>query len=123
MDARDVRISTFMLADGDTSHMEEMLIERGNETAVPPVTIKSGEGTRVDATLAVRKDTLSEHEFSPVVVADARYTMADGTEGRTSATFRVGVWGESERLEPIAFDRPEMHRDVAAELVGKPAHA
>ena len=57
------------------------------------------------------------------MVADARYTMADGTEGRTSATFRVGLWGESERLEPIAFDRPEMHRDVAAELVGKPAHA
>ena len=123
MPAKDVRISAFMLADGDTSHMEELLVERGNNTAVPPVTIKPGEGTRVDATLAIRKDTLSAHEFSPVVVADARYTMADGTEGRTSATFRVGLWGDSERLEPIAFDRPEMHRDVAAELVGKPAHA
>jgi len=123
MPAKDVRITAFMLADGDTTHMEELLVERGDDTAVPPVTIKPGEGTRVDATLAVRKDTLSEHEFSPVVVADARYTMADGTEGRTSATFRVGLWGDSEKLEPIAFDRPEMHRDVAAELVGKPAHA
>lgn len=119
--AKDVRISTFMLADGDTSHMEELLIERGEPT-VPPVTIKPGEGTRVDATLAVRKDRL-DGEFDPVVVADARYTLADGSEGRTSATFRVGLWGESERLEPIAFDRPEMHRDIAAELVGTPEHA
>ena len=123
MPAKDVRISAFMLVDGEMSHMEELLVDRGNDTAVPPVTIKPGEGTRVDATLAIRKDTLSEHAFSPMVVADARYTMADGTEGRTSATFRVGLWGESEKLEPIAFDRPEMHRDVAAELVGKPAHA
>jgi hypothetical protein len=120
--AKDVRISTFMLADGDTSHMEELLIERGGDATVPPVTINPGEGTRVDATLAVRKDTL-EGEFAPVVVADARYTMADGSEGRTSATFRVGLWNGTARLEPIAFDRPEMHRDIAAELVGKPAHA
>ena len=121
--AKDVRISTFMLADGDASDMENLLIERGDDATVPPVTIKPGEGTRVDATLAVRKDTLSEHEFSPVVVADARYTMADGTEGRTSATFRVGLWTDEAKLEPILFDRPEMHREVAAELVGKPAHA
>src|SRR5207237_10869527 len=51
--ARDVRISTFMLADAESSEMENLLTGRATDTAVPPVTIEPGDGTRVDAHLAV----------------------------------------------------------------------
>lgn len=121
--AKDVRISTFLLKDADAGEMERMLT--GHESSVPPVTIGAGDGTRVDATLAVRKDELRANgdSFSPVVVADARYTMADGSEGRTSATFRVGLWNGEDGIEPINIGRPQMHDNVAAELHGTPEHA
>jgi hypothetical protein len=122
MTAKDVRISTFLLKDGDAGDMERLLTE--HESSVPPVTIAAGEGTRVDATLALRRDELQSQgdNFSPMVVADARYTMADGTEGRTSATFRVGLW-DGDGIEPIEIGRPQMHDNVAAELHGTPEHA
>ena len=42
----------------------------------------------------------------PVVVADARYRLPDGTEGRTSATFEVGMSvGDEEALDPFPIDR------------------
>jgi hypothetical protein len=123
MPAKDVRISTFMLKDADAGDMERMLTE--HESTVPPVTIAAGQGTRVDATIAVRKDEVAAQgeNFSPVVVADARYTMADGTEGRTSAAFRVGLWNDGDGIEPIGIGRPQMHDNVAAELHGVPEHA
>jgi hypothetical protein len=123
--AKDVRISTFLLPAGSAGEMEGMLINRPNDSSVPPVSIAPGEGTRVDATLAVLRSELEAQggSFSPVVVADARYTMADGTEGRTSATFRVGLWNDGEGIEPIDIGRPQMHENVAAELHGTPAHA
>lgn len=123
MPAKDVRISTFLLKDADASEMERMLT--GHDTTVPPVTIPAGEGTRVDATLAMRRDEAAANgeAFSPVVVADARYTMADGSEGRTSAAFRVGLWNDGDGIEPIGIGRPQMHDNVAAELHGVPEHA
>lgn len=123
MPAKDVRISTFLLKEGEAGDMERLLTE--HDSSVPPVTIAAGEGTRVDATLALRKDEVQANgaNFSPVVVADARYTMADGTEGRTSATFRVGLWNDGDGIEPIGIGRPQMHDNVAAELEGTPEHA
>lgn len=121
--AKDVRISTFMLKDADAGEMERLLTE--HEGTVPPVTIPAGEGTRVDATVAVSRNEVAAQgeRFSPVVVADARYTMADGTEGRTSAAFRVGLWNDGDGIEPIEIGRPRMHDNVAAELHGVPEHA
>lgn len=123
MPARDVRISTFLLKDADAGAMERMLT--AHDSTVPPVTIPAGEGTRVDATLAMRRDEVAANgeSFSPVVVADARYTMADGTEGHTSAAFRVGLWNGGDGIEPIGIGRPQMHENVAAELHGVPEHA
>ncbi|PXA99138.1 hypothetical protein DMC47_04955 [Nostoc sp. 3335mG] len=118
IDARDVRISTFLLSETEASEMEKLMIER-DSTEVPPVTIPAGEGKRVDATLTLRKDGLPD-AFTPVVVADARYRLPDGSEGRTSASFRVGLWNDSEALEPIATNGTEMHANVAAELHGTP---
>ncbi|WEK01988.1 MAG: hypothetical protein P0Y59_10020 [Candidatus Sphingomonas phytovorans] len=126
--AKDVRISTFMFASepANGSEMERMLIERGEE-GVSPVTIKPGEGTRVDATLALSKATLIENSngsILPIIVADARYTLADGTEGRTSASFTIGVSEEgAPAMSPIKLTERAMHDEVEARLHGVPEHA
>lgn len=126
--ARDVRISTFMFASGPAteSDVERMLIERGDD-GVPPVTIEPGEGTRVDATLALSKAGLIEStngSILPIVVADARYTLPDGSEGRTSASFTIGVSEEgSPAMSPILLSERAMHDDVEARLQGAPEHA
>ena len=126
--ARDVRISTFMFAAPPAmgTEMERMLIERG-EDGVPSVTIEPGEGTRVDATLALSKAGLIEStsgSILPIVVADARYTLPDGSEGRTFASFTIGVSEEgSPAMSPILLTERAMHDDVEARLHGVPEHA
>ena len=124
--AEDVRISTFMFADGSASaaEMERLLIERGDD-GVAPVTIAPGEGTRLDATLAMLKRDLGDHaEFSPVIMADARYRLPDGSEGRTCASFAIGVTDDDgAHIEPISIARPLMREDIAAHLHGTPEHA
>ncbi|RYE02396.1 MAG: hypothetical protein EOP61_08760 [Sphingomonadales bacterium] len=120
--AKDVRISTFMLADGATdSEIESLMIEHRDDTAVSPVTIEPGEGTRVDAHLAVPKGDLGR-TFNPVVVAEARYTLPDGRQGRTSAAFRIGTASEN-GVGPLAASRPFVTETVEAELYGTPEHA
>lgn len=126
--AKDVRISTFLLS-GDTrgEEMERLLIKPPSDATTDPVTIEPGEGTRIDATLALLKSDMGDNlpaSFRPVVFADARYTMADGSEGRTSASFLVGVTPETgKNLEPIELSRSSMHENVGAELQGQPEHA
>jgi MYXO-CTERM domain-containing protein len=126
--AQDVRISTFMFASGPAGDgdVERMLIERGDD-GVPPVTIRPGEGTRVDATLALSKADLIEStngSILPIIVADARYTLPDGSEGRTSASFTIGVSEEGgPAMAPIQLNERAMHDDVEARLHGVPEHA
>ena len=61
---------------------------------------------------------------SPVIVADARYRLPDGSEGRTSASFVVGMTPEEGGgLEPFSLARPEMHENVEARLANEPVHA
>jgi hypothetical protein len=121
--AQDVRISTFMLADAEASEMEALLTENHGGGDVPPVTIQPGDGTRVDAHLAVPKGELGR-VFNPVVVAEARYRLPDGSEGRTSAAFRIGRPApDTGGVGPIGATRPHMVDEVAAELVGTPEHA
>ena len=121
--ARDVRILAFMLADAESSEMESLLTEHRSDTAVPPVTIEPGDGTRIDAHLAVPKGEMGR-VFNPVVVAEARYTLPDGSEGRTSAMFKIGRPSPvSEGVGPIGATRPHMVDDVEAELLGAPEHA
>ena len=124
MIAEDVRISTFMIAGSHSpSEMEQMLIDHAGDTAVPAVTIKPGEGKTVDATLAApRAEVQAQGEsFSPVIVADARYRLPDGSEGRTSASFRIGVSDDGGPSEPIMLGRSGMFDNVVAELEGAPA--
>lgn len=121
--ARNVRISSFMLADeAEGTEMERMLTERRSETIVPPVSIDPGDGTRVDAHLAVPKGDLGRM-FNPVVVAEARYTLPDGSEARTAAAFRIGRPAYEGGIGAIGASRPHVTDDLAAELYGQPEHA
>ena len=54
------------------------------------------------------------------MVADARYTLPDGSEGRTHASFAVGL-PSGDGLEPFAVDLPSgLRDDVEARLHGEP---
>ncbi|RYD50053.1 MAG: hypothetical protein EOP60_12615 [Sphingomonadales bacterium] len=120
--AKDVRISTFMLAEAtSTSDIESLMLQHRDDSAVPPVTIEPGEGTRVDAHLAVPKGELGR-TFNPVVVAEARYTLPDGRQGRTAAAFKIGASSET-GMRPLAANRPFVTETVEAELFGTPEHA
>jgi hypothetical protein len=95
--ARDVRISTWMFPAGDeASDMEKLLID--SEESMAP-----GDGTRVEAAISVPKAALPDAVL-PVVVADATYRMPDGSEGRTRASFAVGMARDGE-LAPFPTDR------------------
>lgn len=126
--AKNVRISTFLLSsDPKGSEMERLLLTPQSDAATDPVTIEPGEGKRIDATLALLKSDMGEDlpaSFRPIVVADARYTLPDGSEGRTSASFEIGVAPEEGGgLEPIELSRSSMYENVGAELHGQPQHA
>jgi hypothetical protein len=127
--AHDVRISTFLLSsDPNGSEMERLLVNPPADGTTDPVTIKPGEGKRIDATLALLKSDMGENlpdTIRPIIVADARYTLEDGTEGRTSASFTIGVTPEEggSGLDPLELSRSSMHENVGAELRGEPQHA
>lgn len=123
IEARNVRISSFMLADeAESTEMERMLTEHRTDTIVPPVSIEPGDGTRVDAHLAVPKGELGR-TFNPVVVAEARYTLPDGSEARTAAAFKIGRPAYEGGIGAIGSSRPHVVEDLAAELYGQPEHA
>jgi hypothetical protein len=120
--ARDVRISTFMFAAGaaGASEMERMLIDPPADAAVTEVDIAAGDATRVDATMSLPREGLSEESVLPVVVADARYRLPDGTEGHTRAQFEVGI-PSGEGLDPFPTDRSSgLLEGVEARLHGEP---
>lgn len=122
--ARDVRIAAFMLRSGKNGEMERMLIDPPADAMVSSASIEPGGGTRVDATLVLPTEALPDPQsYRPVVVADARYRLPDGGEGRTTAAFELGLTGpDGEGFRPIALDKAGMSESVAAHLHGIPAH-
>ncbi|MGQ0559322.1 MAG: hypothetical protein ACT4OE_07020 [Sphingosinicella sp.] len=118
--ARDVRISTFMFPAGSAQEkeMENLLIDPPADAQVLQNSISPGDGARVEASLSLPKSAISEAVL-PVVVADARYTLPDGSEGRTSAAFEVGLPG-GEALAPFPVDRSSgLLETVEARLHGE----
>lgn len=93
--ARDVRVSAWMLGANSPagSEAESALIER--------VDIDAGEDANVEASVALPRSGLSEDAIIPVVVTEARFRRPDGSEGRTTATYQVGV---PDGEEMIYFD-------------------
>lgn len=116
--ARDVRISTWMFAAGSAqeSEMERMLIEPPPGAGVSELDIPPGDAARVEGQLAVPREGL-EGPILPVVVADARYSLPDGSEGRMAASFEVG----RPAVAPLPFDRSAgLSEDVVSQLHGEP---
>jgi hypothetical protein len=119
--ARDVRISTWVVAAGEGSEHERSLIDPPADAATERVNIDAGEGATVEAKIGVAKEGTDE-SILPVVHADARYTLPDGSEGRTHASFAVGVpAAEGGELEPFLTDRSSgLRENVEARLYGDP---
>ena len=118
--ARDVRISTFMFAAGSPqeSDMERMLIDPPSDATVSEASIDAGDGKRVEAAMTLPKSGLSDAVL-PVVVADARYTLPDGSEGRTTASFAIGV-PDGDDMAYFSVDNPSgLHEDIEARLRGE----
>ncbi|HEX8224878.1 MAG TPA: hypothetical protein VF605_13750 [Allosphingosinicella sp.] len=117
--AEDVRISTWMLASGATE-AERALVEPHGHADTAPVTIAAGETRTVEASVALSTSEVEGDAVLPVVVADARYRLPDGSEGRTSASFAVGV-PDGEELAHFGIDNPSgLHEDVVARPLGEP---
>jgi hypothetical protein len=119
--ARDVRISTWVVAAGEGTEMERSLIEPSADATHNTVDIAAGDGARVEAKIAMAKGGLDQPVL-PVVVADARYTLPDGSEGRTHASFAVGVPEEDgSELQPFRVDGSSgLRENVEARLYGEP---
>jgi MYXO-CTERM domain-containing protein len=122
--ARDVRISTWMVAGGATqeTEMERLLIERPGQAAdssLPEVTIEAGAGKRIETAVALSTAGLTTDAVLPVVVAEARYRLPDGSEGFTSARYAVSVpFGEE--LSHFDIENPSgLHEGVEAWPLGE----
>jgi hypothetical protein len=117
--AEDVRISTWMLASGATE-MERALIEPRDHADTPPVTIPAGEARTLEAAVALPTAEVEGDAVLPVVVADARYRLPDGSERHTRATFAVGV-PDGEELAHFDTENPSgLHEGVVARALGEP---
>jgi hypothetical protein len=113
--ARDVRVSAFMLQAGATEAERSLIAPR----EMPAVTIAAGESKQVESAVALPTGRVRGDAVLPVVVADARYTLPDGREGRTSARFAVGV-PDGEELAHFAVDNPSgLHEGVVARSLGE----
>lgn len=127
--AQDVRIGAFMLGEhsAQQSEIERMLINSPQDSRIDAETIAPGDGATLEAMLTMPRDRVDAiagdaDGFTPLLVADARYRLPDGREGRTAAAFRIGRSNGGMQLEPIAIqDDASMYVDVEAELVGVPA--
>jgi hypothetical protein len=117
--AENVRISTWMLAAG-SSEAESALIVPRDHADTPPVTIGAGESRTMEASVVLPTAQVQGDAVLPVVVADARYRLPDGSEGRTSASFAVGV-PDGEELAHFGIDNPSgLHEGVVAKPLGEP---
>ena len=123
--ARDVRVSTWMFQAG-ASEAERSLIDRGDSGdggALPPTTIEAGAGQRIEAAVALSSAEIAGDAMVPVIVAEARYRLPDGREGRTSASFAIGV-PDGEELAAFATEHPSgLHEGVEARALGEPEKA
>ena len=89
--AHDVRVSAWMFPAGSDrgSEMECMLIGDRAETKLDDV--EPGDAQKIESTVALSTEHVKEDSLLPVVAAEARYRLADGSEQRTTARFAVGV--------------------------------
>jgi len=120
--ARDVRVSTWMFPGGaeQQTEMERMLIEQPPAGTLPGVSLDPGEMRRIATAVALPTAAVGADAVLPVLVADARYTLPDGSEGRTAVSFAVGM-RDGEELAHFATSEPSgLHGEVEARPLGEP---
>lgn len=86
VDARDVRVSTWMLNGAESSDGEQALIEARSGAQVATVNVAPGDDESVDTKVAMPAEA-----SSPLLVAEARYPLPQGGEGRIAATFEIDM--------------------------------
>lgn len=116
--AKDVRVSTWMVAGAAASDMERGLIEAPAGAASSELSIPAHDGALVEGSLALPREG-ADRAILPVVVAEARYRLPDGSEGRTAASFAVGL-ADGDTLEPLSVDAYGLRDDIEARLHGEP---
>jgi Meckel syndrome type 1 protein len=115
--ARDLRVSTWMLA-ADASEAERALIEPRDHADTPPVTIDAGEARTMEGSVALATSEVTGDSVLPVVVADARYVLPDGSEEHRAVSFAVGVPVEGELAHFDTENPSGLHEDVEARPFG-----
>lgn len=117
--ARDVRVSTWMFPAGaeQSSEAERALIDRSGDADLHDIGVGGGESISRSVTLPT--SSVGGDAVLPMVVAEARYRLPDGSEARTSATYAVGV-PDGDELAHFAIDNPSgLHDEVVAWELGK----
>lgn len=90
--AHDVRVSTWML-DGTSSEGERSLIEARSDAQTATLDVPTGADESVGSVLAMPQTG------TPILVAEARYPLPQGGEGRIAATFEIETNGEPATVE------------------------
>jgi hypothetical protein len=90
VEAQDVRVSTWMTANPGLDATRALVPPPGH-VGTPPVALGAGEARTLQASVALPRAQLSGASLLPAVVADIRYTLPGGREGRTAAAFSVGL--------------------------------
>ena len=118
--AEDVRVSTWMFAAGSPqeAETERLLTEPPPEARLSEGAIAPGDGMKLEAAVALPRAGL-EGAVLPVVVADARYRLPDGGEGRTSAAFAIGLERDG-AIAAFPLDQDAgLRDDIGARLHGE----
>ncbi|HEY0150171.1 MAG TPA: hypothetical protein VGB70_14365 [Allosphingosinicella sp.] len=90
VDAQEVRVYTWMTANPGPDATRALLPPPGH-VGTPPVSLAAGEARTLQASVALPRAELPGTSLLPAVVADIRYRLPGGGEGRTAAAFSVGL--------------------------------
>jgi hypothetical protein len=119
VEAQDVRVSTWMTANPGQDATRALVPPPGH-VGTPPVVLAAGEARTLQASVALPRAQLSGTSVLPAVVADIRYTLPGGREGRTAAAFSVGLPAGDE-LGAFPLDGAAgLHANVIAVPLGEP---
>ena len=119
VEAEDVRVFTWMTAAAGQDATRALLPPPGH-VGTPPVTLAAGEARTLQASVALPRAELRGASLLPAVVADIRYRLPGGREGRTAAAFSVGLPAGDE-LGAFPLDGAAgLHAGVIALPLGQP---
>jgi hypothetical protein len=120
VDAEDVRVYTWMTQSGGGQDATRALLPPPGHVGTPPVSLAAGEARTLQASVALPRAELTGTSLLPAVVADIRYRLPGGREGRTAAAFSVGLPAGDE-LGAFPLDGAAgLHAGVIALPLGQP---